>query len=172
MAELEEEKTETKPPRKKKLMVGGVIGGVMLVEAVLVFALVKMFAPTPPPALAAGGGGLDPAEGEAKVMDAEIQVVSFRARNDKSAEPVIYDMTIFAVVPDSKKEEFTNLVAAKQATIQDRLTSVVRSADSERFLEPDLATLRDRFLHELSQIFQDQESIKEILIPSIIPYRE
>lgn len=154
----------------------GMIVGVMALEAALVVVLVKKFSPTPQTAAAGesspAGPGLNPQEGVKRLAEVETRVVKFRARNDKSAEPIIYDFEVFAVVDEDKSEQFKKLLESKQATIQDRFSAIVRSADPQRFLEPDLASLRDRFKHELSKIAGDDKTVKEVLIPSIVPYRE
>jgi hypothetical protein len=163
-----------KPKKSRKnIILAGIFFGVMAVEAVVVFALVKNF--TPPPQAAAADqtiGGLNADEGTTKTEDVDLEVVRVRARNDKATQPVIYELTVFASVAEDRGEEFQQLVKKRGARIQDRFSSVIRAADPERFLEPDLATLRDRFKHELSQIAEDDELVKGVLIPSIVPFSE
>ena len=165
----------TERPRKsrKNLILAGIFFGVMAVEAVVVVVMVKQMAPTPQAAHGeALPGGLNADEGAVKLDDVDVEVVHVRARNDKAPHPVIYELTVYATVADGKKVEFEKLVERRGARIQDRFSSVIRGADPKRFFEPDLATLRDRFKEELSQVAGDDELVKEVLIPSIVPFTE
>lgn len=158
---------------RKSLILAGIFFGVMAVEAIVVIVMVKHFTPTTQVAQAEQfSGGVNTGEGTAKVKDADVQVVRVRARNDKAPQPVIYEMTIYASVPVDRKVEFEKFVECRAARIQDRFSSVIRGADPKRFLEPDLATLRERFKEELSQVAEDDELVREVLIPSIVPFTE
>jgi len=165
--------TEKPKKSRKSLILAGIFFGVMAIEAVVVVVLVKQFTPTTQ--MAQGeqlSGGLNADEGSAKVDDVDLEVVRVRARNDKAPQPVIYELTVYASVADDKREEFEQLVERRGARIQDRFSSIIRAADPKRFLEPDLATLRDRFKDELSKVAEDDELVREVLIPSIVPFTE
>ena len=165
--------TEKPKKSRKNLVLAGVFFGVMAIEAVVVVVVVKQLAPTPQAVQGEQlSGGLNANEGTAKVEDVDVEVVRVRARNDKAPRPVIYELMVYASVADGKKAEFEELVKRRGARIQDRFSSVIRAADPKRFLEPDLATLRDRFKEELSQVAGDDELVREVLIPSIVPFTE
>lgn len=175
MADVQQDEivaTDAAPGSKKKLllMVGTVLG-VMLLEGVGVFVLARQFAAGPESAQAAEVG-LDPAEGSKTPADVELDVVQLRAQNEKSQQMIVYDLTVVISVSENVAETIKETVARKKATIQDRLGRVVRSLEPQRFSEPDLATLRDRLKHELSQILGLEGELKEVLIPSIVRYNE
>lgn len=156
---------------KKNLMFGGILLSVMLLEGVGVFFLVK--AASPGPNMAAGGqaGGLDPGAGERALDDVELQVASFRAQNEKSRQLVMYDLVVWVAVPKDRADFVKKLFESKQATIKDRLSSVVRAADPQVLAEPDAATLRERFRQELTEIVGEEQTILRVLIPTLVPWR-
>ncbi len=172
-----EQLDDAPPPKSSKgrgrIMVIGAILGIMAIEALVIFVLVKSYvAPAPQDAQAMGPGGLDAAAGQKAVQPVELEVVQFRAQNEKSQRVMVYDLTIFAVVPADKKARFQELLEQRRETIRDRFTRIVRSSDPARFLEPDLATLREHFRNELGELASDRELVQEVLIPSIMTYAE
>ncbi len=172
-----EQLDEAPPPKSSKgrgrLMIIGAVLGIMVLEGLVIFVLVKSYvAPTPQDAQAMGPGGLDAAAGQKAVPPVEVEVVQFRAQNEKSQRVMVYDLTIFAVVGADKKEKFQELLEQRRGTIRDRFTRIVRASDPARFLEPDLATLREHFRNELGEIADDRELVQEVLIPAIMTYAE
>jgi hypothetical protein len=157
--------------RRKNLVLGGILLGVMLAEGLTVFILVKRFGPQPSSAQA-GVVGLDGTEGQAAPEEAEVEVTQFRAQNKKAQQIVVYDLAVYATVAKPDQEKLQSLVRNRQATIQDRFSSIVRAADPQVMMEADPATLRQRFHQELSEIVGEDVQIKEVLIPSIVAYRE
>ncbi len=162
------------PSRKRGRMIAlGAVLGVMIVEAVVIFALVKTFvAPQPQAALAGPNGALDPNAGQKAPEPVEVEIVKLRAQNDRSQRILVYDMTVFVVVQSDKEEEFKELLAKRSATIRDRFTRIVRASDPARFAEPDLATLRAQFKHEMEQVLGTSDLVQEVLIPSFTQYGE
>ncbi len=158
---------------RRKIMINlGIILGIMLGEGVGVFFLARQF--SGPPASAEGSEvhGLKPAEGQKAPEDTEVEVVKIRAQNEKSQQMIVYDMTVAISISEKQALDLTSLINRKKATIQDRLSRVVRSLDPQRFSEPDLATLRQQFKLELGQILGDDKAVKEVLIPSIVKYSD
>ena len=159
--------------RKKNLIVGGVLLGVMLAEGVTVAILVKSFGPEPATAEAGEGiDGLDPDEGMKALDEVEVQVARFRALNEQARQLVYYDLEVYVTVSKDNETECKDLVERRQATIQDRLSSVVQAADPKVLMEADRATLRQQFKQELGQILGDAELIHQVLIPSLVKTRE
>ena len=146
--------------------------GIMVAEGVGVFVLARHLGGPPASAEASPVKGLDPHEGKKEPADTEVEVVKFRAQNEKSQQMVIYDITVAISIPEKDALTVTNAISRKKATIQDRLSRVVRSLDPQRFTEPDLATLRQQFKLELGQILGDEKAVKEVLIPSIVKYSD
>jgi len=159
-----------KSGRRRNLMVVGFLAAVMVVEGLAVFVLVKHFGADPQTAQATGAAGLDPLAGEKAPEEVEVEVGRFRAQSAKSEPPVMWEFAIYASVAESDKEAFSELVERKKATIQDRLTSVVRAADPALFSQPDFALLRQQFKQELCKIAGDEGMIREVLIPTSVPY--
>jgi len=171
----EEAAPEAAPPppkSRKKMVLVGIFVGVMAVEGVGVFILAKHMSPEPATAEAAAIGGLDEHGGKKAPLDTEIDVGKLRAQNEKSQQLMVYDMSIAMTVAEKDASRISEVIDHKKATIQDRLGRVVRSLDPQRFSEPDLATLRSQFKHELGQIVGDEEAVKEVLIPSIVKYND
>jgi flagellar basal body-associated protein FliL len=169
----EETAAEAPPSGRKKLMINlAILLGVMAAEGVGVFMLARHLGGPPQHAQAEEVHGLKEGEGEKAPQDTEVEVVKFRAQNEKSQQMVVYDMTVFMVISEKDALNLTNIKNRKQATIQDRLSRIVRSLDPQRFTEPDLATLRQQFKLELGEILGDEKAVKEVLIPSIVKYSD
>jgi len=171
--EQDEQAKQTPKKSRKRLAAIGVILGIMGLEALVIFVLVKSFV-VPAPQLAEAGqlGGLDGNAGSASGTMAEVEVASFRALNDKSPRVVIYDVTIYAVVSEEDRAVFEEVLERRKQTVRDRFVRIVRGADPAYFQEPDLATLREQFKHELSTVAGESIGIEEVLLPSIIPYSD
>jgi hypothetical protein len=159
------------PISRKNVIFGSLLLVIMILEGAVVVVLVKNFGPQPAQVAAEGINGLDPQEGQGAPEEVEVEVVTFRAQNEKLRQVVMYDMTVFASVLEEDASAFKQLVSDRQATIKDRFSSVIRSSDPEVLAEPDPVTLRGQFRQELGSIVGDPEMVRQILIPSIIPYR-
>lgn len=161
------EETSGTSSRKKTLALGGILIGIMTVEAVVVFVLVKHFAGGPVPAEAAPVHGIVLPQGATRPQVVEVEVVRLRAQNERSQRQLTYDLSVYVSVTDANKDKVSEALQRRKATIQDRLSRVVRAAEPERFVEPDLRSLRKQFQAELSQIVGEEGLIQEVLIPSI-----
>ena len=75
------------------------------------------------------------------------------------------DLARAALEDEPMAERLVALVGGSRA----RSAAVVRAADPQRFIEPDLATLRQQFKRVLSEMAGEDVEIKEVLIPSIVP---
>jgi hypothetical protein len=153
-------------------MNAGILLGIMAAEGAGVFMLARQFSGGPAVAHAQDVHGLKPDEGKKAPQDTEVEVVKLRAQNEKSQQMVVYDMTVYITISEADALSLTSTLNRKKATIQDRLSRVVRSLDPQRFTEPDLATLRQHFKIELGQIVGNEKAVKEVLIPSIVKYSE
>lgn len=162
----------SRPEKKKKnVMVGGILLGVMLVEGLLVFFVARHFSGGP--ALAQGGvSGLNTEEGEKARGDVEVEVARFRAQNERAQRVTIYEMSVFALVGEDQARRFRELRDARKHTIQDRFSSVIRASDPQRFIEPELGTLRERFRQLLNEIVGEEFEIRGVLIPEIVAYTD
>lgn len=178
--QLAEQQEAPKSSKKKTIIMGGGLIGVMVIEAVVVFVLVKHFGAAPatvdamPPVHGVEGEAEGEGKGEGKAKTerppaiAELDVVKLRAQNERSQRQITYDLDVYISVAGANKEKVSKVLQGRKATVQDRLARVVRAAEPERFIEPDLRTLRKQFLVELSQIVGEEGLIQEVLIPSIV----
>lgn len=166
------QKTTTRSGRRQNMILGGILVAVMLIEGVVIFVLAKHYTGGPQEAAAQGPGGLDRGSGERAVQEVEVEVCRVRAQNDRTQRLIIYDVTVFATVSEHDRRRFSRVLESKQATIQDRLGGVIRAAAPERFMEPELTSLRQRFRQVLSDIAGDEIEIIEVLIPSIVAYTD
>jgi flagellar basal body-associated protein FliL len=170
------QESSPKPSGKRKnLVFGGVLLGIMIAEGVAVAVVVKHFAPTPvaveAAALPGGHGGLNPAEGQKKPEDVEVEIANFRAQNTRARQVMTYDVSVVAKVSADKEAEFKSLLEKKKAAIQDRFTSTVRAADPQILAEPDPATLRQAFQRILADLIGNEEMVKAVYIPQFVSYR-
>jgi len=156
---------------RKRLIALGVILGVMGLEALVIFVLVKSYV-VPPPNLAQAGefAGLDSNAGQKAPQMAEVEIANVRALNEKSPRVVIYDLTVYAVVPAKDEAAFRAIIERRKQTVRDRFVTIIRGADPSYFREPDLLTLRSQLKTALSKIAGEDIEIQEVLVPSIIPY--
>jgi len=172
--QVQPEEDQAKPSRKRgRILVVGAVLGVMVVEALVIFILAKAFVvPDPQMANAGEHGALDPSAGQMAPEPVEVEIVRLRAQNDRSQRVLVYDLTVFVIVSSDKEAKFKELIEKRRETVRDRFTCLVRAADPDRFQEPDLASLRTQFKHELEQVLGQNDLVQEVLIPSIMSYPE
>lgn len=167
MAEAEEAVEQQKPAgRRKNMIMFGILAGVMIAEGLTVFVLVKSFSNSSNPASAeaAGPGGLMAGEGQKAPVKVEVKVGEFRAQNRKGQQSYLLQFSVFASVPEPDKAKMEEAMAANTATIKDRFSRVVRAMEPERFVEPDLTTLRTQLKEELRQVIGGDLKIEEVLL--------
>lgn len=166
--QAKEASVETATPktgRRKNVVLFGVLIGVMIAEALVVFVLVKSFGgASPASAQAAGPGGLVATEGEKKAERVELKVGEFRAQNRSGQQAYLLQFTVFAAVAEPDRGRVEKAIAARSATIKDRFTRVVRAMDPERFLEPELTTLRTQLRAELGELLGPDLKLGEVLL--------
>jgi len=148
--------------RRKNVLMLGILVGVMVAEALVVFILVKSFSSTSP--ASAEAAGLVAGEGQKAPGQVEVQVGDFRAQNRRGQQSYVLQFTVFAAIAETDKEKVEQAIAAKSATIKDRFTRVVRSMEPDRFVEPELTTLRTQLKAELSQLLGSDLKLGEVLL--------
>jgi flagellar basal body-associated protein FliL len=166
------------------------LGGVMILEAAVLFAGFKFLGGGPGPVgasvitEAAGGeqgevakdehGNPIPGAGHAaKGKTAEVQVIDFKAQNEKTGRKLLYDVSLFVVVKSESEPQVKETIAARKALITDRVRTIIAQNDPEKLgggSEPGLETLRRQVKHQLDEIVGDG-LIEEVLIPRCIPFR-
>jgi flagellar basal body-associated protein FliL len=150
--------------RRKRMLMVGILAGVMILESVVVFVLVKSWSPAAGPSAAqAAANGLS-SEGEKAPKQVEVKVGDFRAQNRRGQQTYVLDFSVFAKVAEKDKAKLEEEIAAKSATLKDRLVRVVRAMEPERFTEPDLTTLRTQTKEALREVLGAELKIDEVLL--------
>jgi flagellar basal body-associated protein FliL len=169
--------------KKQTLMMLGVLLAVMAVEGGGIYFAVKFFGGGPKaavaegladPAKSVGGHGGEGGEGEKAgefTQDAELPVAKLKAPNMKSGRLFLYDIEVYAKTKKDKADTLKKMLEGFKATIEDRLSRVVRSAEPQDLQEDGLETIRRQVKHELGQIVGDEKMIEEILIPKCTPFK-
>jgi flagellar basal body-associated protein FliL len=169
--------------KKQTLMMLGILLFVMAVEGGVIYFAVKFLGGGPQTvvaeglatATASGGhGGGHGSEGEATTAvtpNAELQVAKLKAPNMKSGRLFLYDIEVYAKTKKEKAETLKTMLESYKATIEDRLSRVVRAAEPQDLQEDGLETIRRQVKHELGQIVGDEKMVEEILIPKCTPFK-
>jgi flagellar basal body-associated protein FliL len=143
-----------------------VVAAIMLGEGVAIFLLANAMSAPPAPVLAVEGGAAG--EGGAGRELAEIELAECRPSNVTSGRFITFHLRVSALVLAKEQDRARGLVAGNQARIEDRVNVVIRSADPKELSEPGLETLRRRLKQELARVFNDDELIKQVLIPFML----
>jgi flagellar basal body-associated protein FliL len=153
------------------------LGVVMVLEAGVLFAGFKMLSGPKP----AHGAELiteetpasDGPGAAAKKELIEMQVVSFKAPNQKRGRSYLYDVGIYIAVKTEFKDRVEAALRSREASIQDRVRTIIAQSDPEKLgggAEPGLETLRRQVKFQLDEVL-GEGLIEEVLIPRCIPYR-
>lgn len=156
------ESQPTRAPRKK-MMVLVVIGAVMLLEGGAIFIAAKMLYKQPETAMA------DTESKESEAIEAierevEITLPEVNAFNKRQGKLMLYNLEMAIRVSKENKQAVERILAARQATILDRLNTVIRSAESKYLSEPGLETLRRQFKQELNRVLGESDLVIELLV--------
>ena len=119
------------------------------------------------------GHGDAGAAGHGKGLPVEVALVEIRAPNKLSGRTFIYDISVYAVVKDTKAEEFKAAVKSREASIRDRIRTIVAQLHPDKLgggNEPGLETLRRQIRYQMEDIAGDGV-IDEILVARCIPFR-
>lgn len=148
---------------KKKFMTLIVIGGVMMLEGGAIFFAAKMLYKQPEAAMAESESK-DNQSIEAIEREVEIALPEVNAFNKRQGKLMLYNLEMAIRVNKDNKEAVERILAARQATILDRLNTVIRSAESKYLSEPGLETLRRQFKQELNRILGEHDLVLELLV--------
>ena len=155
--------------KKKALMTAAIVAGVMVAEGGAVFMATRWLAPGPDPASAAMNGSGEEAPREAQ--EVEIVIADFMAPNAKKGRVFVYEMKVAARVARGDLERLRVLLEEQRLTINDRLNNVVRAADPQILIEDGLETLKRQMRFAVNEILGDEELVRAILIPKLMPHR-
>jgi len=178
------EKKETPPAAGSSSLLKStpmLLGIVMVVEGALLFAAFKMFGGSPKTVQGADlvteesdhGHHGKPASRPSSRKYAELPVLSFKAPNSLRGRTYLYDVSVFVVVKSEHREKVESSLKEREATIQDRMRTIIAQSDPEKLgggSEPGLETLRRQVKYQLEEII-GEGLIEEVLVPRCIPYR-
>lgn len=167
------ENTDSKPGKasdaKGRLIPILVVVLLMGVEGVGVFLLAKAISPNPAQALAGGtGAGAGKAGGLHEDEFAEVELADCRPSNKTSGKFITFHIRVSGLVASADVERAKELVRAKRARLEDGVNTTIRSAELKHLNEPGLETIKRRLKHEFDRVFDDDQLIKEVLIPQLL----
>ncbi|MBN1345957.1 MAG: hypothetical protein JXQ73_24920 [Phycisphaerae bacterium] len=161
---------------KRNMVLGGILAGVMLLEGVGLYVGMKMFGAGPEQATAEEGL-VDKAQKKISERP-EVPIAKLKVPNRKTGKNYLYDIEVAAtiIVPEGKttdefKAEITEQLKARENSIEDRLSFLIRSANPQELDEPGLVTMRRQIKAELGKIFNDEKLFDEVLLPRWTPLR-
>lgn len=157
---------EANPKSKSKLVPIIVIGMLMAGEGIGVYFLANFLSPPPAGALGADDG--DEGIGIAGEGTAELDLVECRATNSISGRRMDVFIRVAVIVKDDDLERATELRDSHKSRIEHSVNVTIRGADPKHFEEPELQTLRRRIKAELAEIFDDEQLVRQVLIPNVM----
>ena len=108
---------------------------------------------------------------KAAAKEVEIKLLDAHLPNRLSGGNLyIYDLQVVTTTEESNKKQLTELFNEREASIRDRIRTIVASADPKTLSEPGLETLRRQIAYQLEEAV-GKELIKEVLIPRCTPMR-
>ena len=172
MADEESPVVSAQPAKSKKMGTILVVLAVMLAEGGLIFGAMKMFGAGASSSVAQQvdekNQAAKPKPGE---LASEVLIVETEAYNNLSGRMYLYHIQVQVQVALENKEIVEKIAAEREATIKDRINTVIRSADPKQLNEPRLETLRRQVKFELDKITGDESLVQEVLIPKLLQSR-
>lgn len=159
---------------KGRLITGLILLGVMGLEGVGIVLAMRAMGGGAQDAVAQeeGPGEAGGSDGAGGIDDSvEMDVTELDAFNSLSGRLNVYHIEISALVAVERKDDFAELVTARDSTIRDRIQTIIRRAEPDQLSEPGLTTLKRQIQFELGRILADETLIQEILIPQLLQSR-
>ena len=156
---------ESAPKRKFPLRSVLILTGIMLVEAAVFGVLMVAMKPR-------DAGGAQGAQLPAQPVDTsvELELAQFRAVNFQTGATIFYDLKIHLKVDVANKELVSSLVGKHEATLRDRLRTIVAEAEPRSFAETRLTTLKTKVMAMLDTVI-GEGMVQEVLILDCTPFR-
>ena len=178
MPDEEQQAAEPAAAKKsKKLVAGLILLAIMIAEGGLIFAAMKMFgtgaASTSAGEVDAGGAEATDPDDETTAQGelAEVLLADTDAFNNRSGRLYMYHIQVTGVVKAANKNKVEQQVETREATIRDRINTIIRGADPKHLNEPGLETIRRQIQFELNKVLGDDSLILELLIPNLLQSR-
>lgn len=150
----------------------------MLVEGVAIYFAVDYLSVDPAAAAAEavaqtgehGGGHEGTVEGgqPAGGGTAEWEIADCRPTNNREGRLYQYSIRVSVLVREENLERLKALAEQRRSRVDDRVSTVIRSAEPKQLNEPGLETLKRQLKAELSTVFDDPELVLEVFIPELI----
>jgi flagellar basal body-associated protein FliL len=99
---------------------------------------------------------------------AEVKLAECKTFNKETGKLVLFHIRVSVLVKMMDAERVRKTVEARQARIDDRVNTIIRSAEPRHLNEPGLETLKRRLKFELDRIFGDPRLVHEVLIPYLV----
>lgn len=99
---------------------------------------------------------------------AEVKLAECKTFNKETGKLVLFHIRVSVLVKAMDAERTRKTVEARQARIDDRVNTIIRSAEPRHLNEPGLETLKRRLKFELDRIFGDPRLVHEVLIPYLV----
>jgi flagellar basal body-associated protein FliL len=149
-----------------------IVVAVTIAEAAAFFLIFNYFGGGPEVVHGEGSHAAKTTEGKDAVGLVEVELLrNFKVPNDKSGHVYIYDMDISVLVPTDDKAEIETLVAERSAQLADRIALIIRAASDRVMKEDDLRALKTQLQKGLALIIEDEDVVREVLIPRMVPIR-
>ncbi len=169
---MAENETEAEPQggsKKKMILTIVVVLVVMLVEGGAVFVATKFISGGPLDAVAVEGGAEEGTP--AGELEGEVPIAEINAPNTKSGRVFVYEIHLAGRVNETDRERVELLIEDHRLTIDDRLNNIIRAAEPQVLKEDGLETLKRQMRLEVNRILGDENLIREVLMPKMMPYR-
>jgi len=103
--------------------------------------------------------------------EVEVKLIDARLPNSQAGGRLyLYDLQGVTTTDETNKTTVTELFTEREASIRDRIRTIIASSDPKTFAEPGLETLRRQIAYQLEQAI-GKDLIKEVLIPKCTPIR-
>ena len=156
------------PKQKKSYATIGLFGGVMIVEGLAIFLCMKFFGSEPDPTI----GMMDTLQTTTAPFEEskELEVARVRVQNANGARTTLYSVAISIRVHHDDEGMVADFLKNREATINDSMSRIIRSAEEKHLSEPGLETLKRQIHFELNTLLGGEGSlIEHVLIPEFTP---
>ncbi len=158
---------EKKSGRLKPLIIVGLL---MLVEGVGIFATMSFLSPDPKAAEAAMDEEAmrDPFQLEGQV---ELPLCEVQSFNRKEGRLFVYNMGLSILVEAESVEVLEKFIELRESMIQDRVQTVIRSADPQHLNDPTMEQIKRQLRFEVNNLLGGKELVQEVLITKMLQSR-
>lgn len=163
MPEVEQNAEAVETPQKSgRFLTAIIVFGIMLLEGGGIFFAVRMMYKQPE--IVKGEETGEEEDLAALENEIEIALPELNAFNKREGRLMLYNLEVAVRVKRGDEAVVRKVLEAREATVLDRLNTVIRGADVKYLNEPGLETLRRQFKYELGRVVGNEELVLEILV--------